>query len=161
MGVREMPEQRQYRRPDADEEEEDEGEEGACRGIGGGEEVDPVAAVRGGEEEVLEEDGDKEPDDDAAFHHRMVEGWDAARGLTVVVWETKVNCEAEEPEEDGDWGGDGGEAGAVGDKGGGLDAGNGELGELAAPEPEDDDVDLLGALDYAGAKGPSRYWDGA
>ena len=76
--------------------------------------------------------------------------------MSVVVWQAEVEDEADGPESKGDGNGDAGESGTVGYEVGGYDAVQGQVGELGAPEPEGNDIELLGALDYAGAEGPGR-----
>ena len=113
----------------------------------GGPEIGPVPAVGRGKEEVLEADGDEEPQDDLAAHGCLVEGWDCAGGLAIVVREAKVESHTDGDEDYGDGGGDCGERRAISYHGGDFGAGDGYSGEVRTPVPEHCDVELLCSLD--------------
>ena len=65
----------------------------------GGEEIEPVAAVRRREEVILDSDYDEEPKYYLAPEERCVEGGHLARGLTVVFWEADEENNAYCPHE--------------------------------------------------------------
>ena len=117
-------------------------------------EVFPIPTVRRGEEVILDEDSDEEPDDDLSADDGAVEGWDAAGRLAVVVREAKEKNDANGPHEERDGDGDACKRGSVGDKSRGLYTVESECIEARAPEPEQDNIDLLCALDGAGAETP-------
>jgi hypothetical protein len=156
---REAGEEVEEEGPDGDEEEEDEEGDGVGGEVLRGPEVEPVAAVGGAEPVVLDADDDEEPEDDLAAEEGGVEARDVAGGLAVVFGEAdeEGGADGEHERREGDADGDYG--GGAGDGGGG--AGRGVLrgfGQFGAPVPEGDDVDLLRALDYAGAVDPGCYW---
>lgn len=62
-------------------------------------EVAPVATVGCGEPVILDDDRHEEPEDDLPASEGGVEGWDGARRLAVVVWETEEEDEAGHPHE--------------------------------------------------------------
>ena len=147
--------------PDEDEEEEDEQRDGVRRRVLRGPEVPPVAAVGRGEEEVLDQDGDEEPGYYLAAQEGAVEGGDAAGGLAVVVWQAEEEDDADSPHEQRDGHRDSCQGRPVGYERGSLYAGQGQCVEARTPEPQQDDVDLLRALDGAGAETPGRDGDAA
>jgi hypothetical protein len=61
----------------------------------------PVTTVWCTEEEVLQNDGDKVPEDDLAPEQGLVEGWNLARLLTIVVGQTEDQEKTNTPKEDG------------------------------------------------------------
>jgi hypothetical protein len=61
----------------------------------------PVATVWRTEEEVLQDDGDKVPQDNLSSEQGLVERWDLARLLTIVVGQAEDQEKANTPKEDG------------------------------------------------------------
>lgn len=118
-------------------------------------EIRPVPARGGAHEKVLEDDGEEEPEDDFPLEDTPVEGGGVSRGLPVVGWEAEVEDQTDSPQEESDGDGDGGDGPTVRDEGVlyGLSEDGGVV-DACAPVPEGGDVELLRALDDAGAEGP-------
>ena len=102
--------------PDEAEEEDDEEDDLPCRGVGGGPQVAPVAAIGRGEEVVLDEHRDEKPRDDFAPEQAGVERRDLAGSLAVIVRQTEEDEGADDPEEDGNGDRDGGHGGGIDDR---------------------------------------------
>lgn len=115
MRLRDVPENSQHPRPHNDQEQHHHPEDRPRGRVIRREEVPPIAPIRRREEEVLDEDRDEEPDHDAALDDGAVEGRDLTGCLAVVVWQAEVDGYTDEPEDEGDQGGDGGEARVVSD----------------------------------------------
>lgn len=61
----------------------------------------PVTTIWRTEEEVLQDNGDKVPQDNLSSEQGLVERWDLARLLTIVIGQAEDQKQANAPKEDG------------------------------------------------------------
>lgn len=143
-------------RPDAHEEEDgQDGHRPGGRHVARPQKV-PATAVRRRQKVVLDDGHDKEPHHDLATHQRPVKGRDVARLAPVGLGQPEEEHTADSPQEDRDGHGDAGDdARGRGDQGHAV--GVLKVRRVRAPVPERGDVDLLGALDGAGAEHPRPH----
>ena len=139
----------QERRPNNDEEKDNKQNNLPSFSMFGAPEVSPISSVRRRHPVVLNDDSDEEPHDNFPAEKRGVKRWNVARSLTVVVWQSSPKEEAYRPHEDGYRNGDGRHNRGVRHRVRSRHTGSSLLGELRAPVPKCDNIDLLCALNNA------------